>query len=206
MTRRNPYAFININLQVQHDERPTGHICSFTRVSQKVSHCIYQSNKKAMHNSKVQYFSTQSLWFSIYMAQHCTGSCKPSEKNIFNQLASHICTASFNSWSLIKSWLLKAFLRGSNRLKSDGTRSGLYGGCSKISKCSCWSVSAVWTTHLQVVVLSIYPEPPTSAHNAIPHHNIYCSSSHPFPDNAQGLVLTISEQWEYSFSHYWLKF
>jgi hypothetical protein len=79
----------------------------------------------------------------------------PLEKNIFDQLASHICTASFNSRPLTKQWLLKAFLRGSNRwnVMEQGQ---VYMMDVLITQHSCWSISTVWTTHLWMVVLGTY--------------------------------------------------
>jgi hypothetical protein len=120
-------------------------------------------------------------------------------KNVFIQLASNMCTTSISSYSLTKQWPLKASLRSPYRWKYNDARSGLYGGYYKMSDHSFWSVWTVWvavwgqafscsSTYPLSDALSFYSESSASAYHAASHCNVYCLLSHPFPNNARGLV------------------
>jgi hypothetical protein len=57
---------------------------------------------KSIHNVVIKIDKT---------TENSTSFCKPSEKNVFGQATSHICTTSLSSLSLANQQLPKAFLK-----------------------------------------------------------------------------------------------
>jgi hypothetical protein len=95
-------------------------------------------------------------------------------------------------------------------MKSDGARSKLYGGCSKISglgcavfqhvvsKCGNWRCTTEQHILTFFLCFGVYPDSSGSSSHAAFHCNMHRLSSVPFPDNTQGLVsvsLTIPIVW-----------
>jgi hypothetical protein len=121
----------------------------------------------------------------------------PLKKNVSDFVARHILQPMV-SGKMTTSW-------GPNRWKANAAESGLLG-----SVLNCWStVAAVIqqgntmgtgnhhapTQNILIVVLGIYSKLPAPTRDAASHCSMYCSLSHPFPNNAWRMW--ISEVWAY---------
>ena len=96
----------------------------------------------------VSYFLTLSPCFATHLVHLSTNMRVPSRKKLFDVVFNQLCTASITSLSSAYFWPCKCSFIGPNKWKSDGARSGLYGGCFNTSNFRAHSVSticaAVW--------------------------------------------------------------
>jgi hypothetical protein len=111
----------------------------------------------------------------------------PEHKKLLTVLShfrTSVSTSSSSTKHLPPSW----FLSGPKRWKSLGAKSGLYGGCSWSSRCSCWILSwvavAVWGLALfdeavpllsvgLDVVCELHPEASTQLHSTMQNSHFH---------------------------------